>query len=121
MVNEAAVQCAFCRGRGVDPFGIMSHLSSCCVCGGGGKVSIKRPHARCAFCRCTGVYPLSRLTCTACGGSGVSHVLGPNMTCAHCLGTGVDPRSKAGFYCLTCHGAGVVTLERGLVGGGGTS
>ena len=28
------VECAFCQGTGRDPFGIMSHLSNCSVCGG---------------------------------------------------------------------------------------
>ena len=33
--------CAFCRGRGRDPFDIMSSLSTCCVCGGSGKVLVQ--------------------------------------------------------------------------------
>lgn len=101
------VQCAFCGGTGRDPFGIMSALSTCCVCDGTGKVSIKTPYVRCAFCHGAGVYPRSRQTCTACGGVGVSPVQEPNKTCPYCLGTGMDPDSEAGFYCLTCHGTGV--------------
>jgi len=34
--KRTSATCAFCRGRGNDPFGIMSHLSTCCVCGGRG-------------------------------------------------------------------------------------
>ena len=34
------VACAFCGGRGKDPFGIMSWLSTCCVCGGTGVVQV---------------------------------------------------------------------------------
>jgi len=102
------VQCAFCGGKGQDPFGIMSVQSTCSVCRGRGIVSVKTPYVRCAFCQGTGIYPYSRLTCTACGGVGVSSVKEPYKTCPHCLGTGVDPGSQAGFYCLTCHGSGVV-------------
>ena len=106
--QRASVLCAFCKGTGRDPFGIMSALSTCCVCGGAGNVSIETPYARCAFCHGTGVYPYSRQTCTACGGAGVSPVHQPSKTCSHCMGTGVDLQSEAGFYCLTCHGAGIV-------------
>lgn len=102
------IRCAFCRGTGRDPFGIMSVLSTCSVCGGSGSVSMKIPYLRCAFCQGSGVYPHSRLTCTACGGTGVTPIPDPNERCPRCLGTGVEPRSEVGFYCLTCHGAGVV-------------
>jgi DnaJ-class molecular chaperone len=106
--QRGEVRCAFCGGRGRDPFGIMSALSTCCVCGGKGKVSVETPYVRCAFCRGSGVYPGSRLTCTACGGVGVIPVREPDKTCPHCLGTGVDLCREAGLYCLICHGAGVV-------------
>jgi len=107
-VGLIEVRCAFCQGKGRDPFGIMSALSTCCVCGGRGTVSMKIPYARCAFCQGTGVYPYSRLTWTACAGMGISPVKERNKTCPHCLGPGVDPHSEAGFYCLICHGTGVV-------------
>lgn len=106
--RTSLVTCGFCGGAGRDPFGIMSPLSTCCVCSGKGKVSIKTPYIRCAFCRGTGVYPYSRLTCTACSGVGVSPVPEPSKACPHCRGTGTDPDTGAGFYCFTCHGAGVV-------------
>ncbi len=107
-VETIAVTCGFCEGKGRDRFGIMSALSTCCVCGGLGTVSVKTPYVRCAFCQGAGVYPSSRQTCTACGGVGVHPVEGPSPQCPHCLGTGVDPHSETGFYCLVCHGAGVV-------------
>ena len=106
--QRVSVLCAFCRGTGRDPFGIMSALSTCCVCGGTGTVSLETPYVRCAFCQGTGVYPRSRQTCTACGGAGVIPVHEPNETCPQCLGTGMEPQSEAGLYCLTCHGTGVV-------------
>lgn len=107
-VETTSVACGFCGGAGQDPFGIMSHLSTCCVCGGRGAVSIRTPCVRCAFCGGTGVYPRSRLTCTACGGVGTSPIQEPARRCPDCLGTGVDLHSETGFYCLTCHGAGAV-------------
>ena len=107
-IQKASVPCAFCGGNGRDPFGIMSALSTCCVCRGTGTVLIETPYVRCAFCQGSGVYPHSRQTCTACGGVGVSPVHEPSKTCPDCVGTGADPHSEGGFYCLTCHGTGVV-------------
>jgi len=107
-VLRTFVRCAFCRGTGRDPFDIMSPLSTCCVCGGRGTVSIETPCVRCAFCHGTGVYPRSRQTCTACSGVGVSPVKEPHKTCPHCLGTGTAPHSEGVFYCLTCHGTGII-------------
>jgi DnaJ-class molecular chaperone len=90
----------------------MSPLSTCCVCGGNGKVSVQTPYRGCAFCNGAGIYPHSRLTCTACDGVGVSPVPEPKKTCPRCLGTGTHPHGEAGFYCLTCHGTGVVREGR---------
>jgi len=106
--QRASVLCAFCRGTGQDPFGIMSALSTCCVCGDTGTLSLEAPYVRCGFCHGTGVYPRSRQTCTACGGAGVIPVHEPNKTRPQWLGTGMEPQSEAGLYCLTCHGTGVV-------------
>lgn len=69
---------------------------------------VQAPYVRCAFCGGTGAYPHSRLTCTACRGAGASSVEPPSVSCPDCLGRGVDPHSEAGFYCLTCHGVGLV-------------
>ncbi len=103
-----AMTCAFCRGRGFDPFGIPSPVSTCCVCGGKGMVRIGLPRVPCRFCRGTGVYPHSRLTCTACGGGGAHFAAQRTSECPNCLGRGVQPASTSGFYCWTCHGSGVV-------------
>lgn len=108
----AEVQCAFCRGKGKDPFDVMYEGSTCCICGGRGTNRVKEPNARCAFCGASGVYPRSRLTCTACGGVGVDPVAGQTEPCPNCLGNGVEPTSGAGLYCLTCHGAGVVLQSK---------
>ncbi len=111
------ITCAFCQGTGRDPFGIMSPLSTCCVCGGVGTVAIESPYVQCAFCNGTGVYPHSRLTCTACEGTGATPVDEPNEPCPNCLGLGVDPHSEAEFYCAVCHGAGVVAKAGSRPGG----
>jgi DnaJ-class molecular chaperone len=47
--QRVSVLCAFCRGTGRDLFGIMSALSTCCVCGGTGTVSIEISYVRCNF------------------------------------------------------------------------
>ncbi len=105
---RATVQCAFCRGKGKDPFGILSYLSTCCICGGKRTNQVRQPYVECVFCAGSGVYPHSRLTCTACGAVGVRSVADQTVTCPKCLGDGVEPASGTSFYCWTCHGAGVV-------------
>jgi DnaJ-class molecular chaperone len=87
---------------------VFSQLSTCCICGGRGTNRVREPYVQCAFCGGSGAYPLSRLTCTACSGVGVHSVADQTMACPNCLGDGVEPTSGTGFYCLTCHGAGVV-------------
>ena len=114
MIGEVSIRCAFCHGGGRDPFGIISHLSTCCVCGGRGTHQVKQPYVQCAFCQGTGVYPRSRLTCTACRGLGVHPVASQTVACPHCLGDGVDFGSEAGFYCLGCHGAGAIKAGENL-------
>lgn len=99
------VTCAFCNGKGIDPFGILSSRSICQVCLGKGKVYIKPPYIECAFCGGTGVYPDKRLTCTVCGGKGVVTVPEDAKECPDCLGTGQAPD---GLPCLLCRGKGVV-------------
>lgn len=108
MVEDTPVTCAFCRGRGVDPFGIMSPLSTCCVCAGRGIVSMRAARVPCRFCRGTGVYPHTRLTCIACDGVGARPVGPRARTCPRCLGRGADPNSETGLYCWACHGSGVL-------------
>lgn len=98
--------CAFCGGGGVDPFGVMSHLSSCCVCGGSGRVLAPTPHVPCAHCRGTG--SIKRLTCTVCGGKGcVLAPAEPGAPCPGCGGSG-DDASIWAMACLTCLGRGQV-------------
>ena len=42
-----AVRCAFCHGKGVDPFAVMSGRPACGCCGGRGSVRVATPHVRC--------------------------------------------------------------------------
>lgn len=62
------VKCAFCRGTGKDPFGLLSVLSTCGACGGKGTVSVKEPYLPCHACGGTGIQPFTRLRCLGCGG-----------------------------------------------------
>jgi DnaJ-class molecular chaperone len=110
-LNLVVVKCAYCRGRGKDPFGVPSRLSSCGVCGGSGVVQVEAPYHACAFCSGTGIRPHSRLNCTACKGVGVIHVKEPLAPCPACGGEGRDHRGDLQLYCTTCGGAGVVTKE----------
>jgi len=100
------VKCAFCRGTGKDPFGVLSILSTCSACGGKGTARVKEPYVTCLACAGTGVQSSSRVRCLGCGGTGVIHVEEPTETCPVCKGTGFDGLH---LYCLRCHGAGVVT------------
>ena len=100
------VACSFCGGSGKDPFGIMSHLSDCCVCGGSGLVLVKEPCARCAHCRGSGA--VKTLTCTVCGGKGfVPAPPARRRVCPECRGSGDDGSAPA-LACLRCHGRGWV-------------
>lgn len=110
--NLARVKCAYCQGRGKDPFGVPSRLSSCGVCRGSGVVEVEAPYHACAFCSGTGIRPHSRLNCTACKGVGVIPVKKPTQTCPACGGEGKNRRGDSQLYCTACGGAGVVTKNK---------
>jgi DnaJ-class molecular chaperone len=104
--NLVEVTCAFCRGTGLDPFGIMSWLSTCCVCGGKGVVKVAVSHVPCAHCRGSGA--VKTFTCTVCGGKGVVALPDiPVDVCPECRGTG-DDASASAMECLKCRGRGFV-------------
>jgi len=65
------VKCAYCYGRGVDPFGCPGPTSKCAVCGGKGHNRVVAPYATCTACGGTGKVLGRRLTCTTCKGRGV--------------------------------------------------
>ena len=101
-------KCAFCQGTGRDPFGVMSHLSTCSICGGKGIVQVTEPYVPCCTCDGTGIQPFTRLTCLACSGKGVIGVAEKTETCPVCGGAGADTGNR---YCLRCHGSGVIPVK----------
>ncbi len=104
----AQITCAFCKGKGKDPFDLLSELAACQVCNGTGKIEVEEPAIRCAFCRGTGVYYDSRITCTVCGGKGsVTAPKGEAIQCTECKGAGVATDSR--MPCLKCKGKGIVS------------
>ena len=101
------IRCAFCKGKGIDPFNLLSELATCQVCGGTGKVEVVEPAIKCVFCKATGVYPCNaRVTCTVCNGKGMVTVKSATKDCPTCKGTGSSIDS--GLPCLECCGKGVV-------------
>jgi DnaJ-class molecular chaperone len=107
---SVVVVCAFCKGKGKDPFELLSKLATCQVCLGKGQVEVDDSHIKCIYCLGTGVFPFgSRLTCTVCGGKGVVAIRGETEVCTDCRGTG---RARvSGLPCTTCGGKGVVLVE----------
>ena len=100
--------CSFCSGTGKDPFGIMSWLSTCCVCGGKGVVLMQTPYTRCSHCQGTGA--IKTFTCTVCMGRGFVHAPhGQTAICNECKGSGDDPSAPA-MACLKCRGHGFVAI-----------
>ena len=107
----SVIECAFCKGKGKDPFELLSKLATCQVCGGTGKVEVKEPAIKCAFCKGTGIYPRDgRVTCTVCNGKGMVTVKGETEGCPKCKGSGQEIES--GLPCIKCGGKGVTTKTR---------
>ena len=105
--RHQTITCAFCRGEGTDPFGVMSDRSTCGSCGGRGVVRVPVPHVRCAYCEGTGSYKTFR--CLVCDGAGVvAAPVGPTKTCPSCEGLACERSS--GLVCLTCRGRGAVAM-----------
>jgi DnaJ-class molecular chaperone len=83
------------------------------------KRKIPDPHVetRCAFCNGTGKDPFDLMsplsTCQACSGEGRRVLTAPVRRCAYCKGTGVHPHSR--MVCMTCRGAGQVTVPEKAV------
>jgi len=67
----AELKCAFCHGRGRDPFMLLSHLSNCPVCHGRGTIRVVEPYETCSACDGTGLYFGSKMYCWPCRGKGV--------------------------------------------------
>lgn len=102
------IRCAFCQGRGTDPYNQLSEQSQCVVCQGEGLVSVPVPHVTCAYCHGTGSH--KTFTCPVCDGTGVVEPLsGPTCVCPVCSGLGFD--ASSGLNCLRCRGLGRVSAE----------
>ena len=110
MAKTSTIECAFCQGKGTDPFGLLSELATCQVCLGAGKVDIVVPFNSCVACGGSGVKPHSRLVCTVCNGKGsISHQKG-SEACPKCQGTGNNRESD--LPCSTCSGSGKVEWKK---------
>lgn len=100
------ITCAFCKGKGKDPFGLLSRDSICQVCNGLCEHLIVKPHVECAYCHGSGVEFGTRNTCLSCGGRGRISTSKEHELCDLCRGRGME--QDTGLGCLRCKGAGVV-------------
>jgi DnaJ-class molecular chaperone len=108
------IKCAFCKGKGIDPFKILSPISICAICEGKGKVKVEEPYIKCAFCHGTGVYPHTKLSCNICKGKGVVTFREPGITCPECKGKG--QKFSTSYPCLRCGGKGVIKKSPRSIG-----
>jgi len=102
--NMVDLKCAYCYGRGTDPFGCPSPSSKCAVCGGKGYNRVVVPYATCTACGGTGKLLGRRMTCTTCKGKGV-------ITVRPGVGTGRRFGTSVGAAAPTAPGA----IQRGQV------
>lgn len=111
--GNTKISCAFCSGKGRDPFDLLSEKSTCHVCSGTGKVSVSKPFMKCAYCKGTGNY--KSYSCNVCKGKGVVPELkGDTKVCPECRGSGADISSD--MECIACRGRGIVlTGLKGMV------
>ncbi len=99
------IRCAFCGGKGTDPFNVMSSRSVCSACSGQGTLEVPANRTECIYCGGSGSYKTFR--CSVCEGAGVIPAAeGPTRTCPDCRGRGAD--GSSGLPCITCHGRGSV-------------
>jgi DnaJ-class molecular chaperone len=106
--DSRIVVCSFCHGTGKDPFGILSAMSTCCVCRGKGVLRMDGPYRSCPHCDGSGA--VKTFTCGVCRGSGyIPEAVGPTATCPECKGTG-DEHGDPALACLRCRGRGRVSF-----------
>ena len=102
--------CAFCEGKGKDPFELLSKNANCQVCGGKGRIEVEEPYIECLFCKGSGVYPSgARITCTVCGGKGKVTIKGLTEECPECKG--IARNINSGLSCSRCGGKGLVAKK----------
>lgn len=68
--TRVSVKCAFCKGKGRDPYGL-SRLSRCVACGGKRTQLVAEPYETCPACEGAGLYFRSHMYCWTCRGKGV--------------------------------------------------
>lgn len=101
------IVCAFCKGKGKDPFGVMYPEAVCSVCHGMKEHYILKPFVNCAYCKKTGVEPGTRNSCLACHGRGsISSHKSNTKICLRCHGSGMN--HETGLSCHDCSGKGVI-------------
>ena len=108
--GATTIKCAFCKGTGKDPYGVLSKLGACQVCKGHKTVEVQAPYVACLYCKGTGRQRHTRLTCSACRGKGVIPMAGPTTQCTQCGGTGREPEGD--LPCSLCKGSGLVPSKK---------
>ena len=103
--GRTLVNCAFCKGKGVDPFETTFYSSKCLACKGEKAIWVNNPIKKCHSCKGTGVSNgTSRNYCIVCHGLGVVSIPENVVECAKCKGSGLH---SSGCYCMTCKGVGM--------------
>lgn len=98
------VQCAYCKGKGLDRFSIPSKLSTCQVCNGRKEISVPELHEPCSGCSGTGVYLHHRLACSVCGGKGVVRKLEGKKRGEGCIKENAGPLEReTGLPCIDAY------------------
>ena len=105
--KHETIPCAFCHGKGTDPFNQLSELSRCEACDGTGVVSV--PGAARALYLLLRQRQFQGFCCQVCGGKGAAPVPeGTTCVCPVCGGTAFE--SSSGLTCLNCQGLGQVAF-----------
>jgi DnaJ-class molecular chaperone len=106
-MDQYEIDCAFCAGRGTDPYDKLWRGATCYVCHGEKTVRVPFPYVACRFCNGSGSY--KTFSCQVCRGVGVmALVKEPIKPCPDCAGQGSEQSS--GFPCLVCRGRGEITF-----------
>ncbi len=100
------ITCAFCKGKGKDPFEVPSKLSNCQVCIGRGEVRVVKPAETCPYCKGEGIFFNHCLPCAVCGGKGMVTKIKGGGRCKECAGDGKEPESD--LPCASCYGLGSI-------------
>lgn len=100
------ITCAFCKGKGKDPFEVPSKLSNCQVCIGRGIVQVVEPVEVCPYCKGKGIFFQHRMPCSVCGGKGYVTKVKGGKRCEKCQGDGKNQES--GLPCSSCYGLGSI-------------